>query len=380
MLYCSYIYVPPEPSLTPNLFFLMIIIAIDCLELDWPTNSVPLPTPGEQPGDFLSFPPSSSSCCSSSSCSSSPEPHLSHAHCSGFAPLGYSSVSIETRLESLSPPLPVSTATAASSPQLGYSSVLLTPDSSLPNSPTTVVGSEAETMLGMSLLGAADDEFCYQYSSFDVFSPAAAIAPSSSPLSTVGFSSSSAGGCSSVTSSPLASPLSAEVTTSSLSPSATESGSSGMGCIASLLKSEEQLSPPPPSCSLGLPRRKVDTWPPPPPPPQCQAAPTSRKRKSEPEGQAAAAAAVTAGSAAKAPRRKSSLSKKERKREQNKTAALRYRERKRREKLSADFVVEGLEATNRALKMEVQSLSNEILYLKNLWAEVSGAKKQASLC
>lgn len=312
-------------------------VAIDCLDLDWPTNSIPLPTPGEQPSDFLSFPPSSSS----------PEPQLPQVQLgSGFAPLSYSSA--ETQYESLSPSLPVS------SVQLDESSVLLTPDSSLPGSPNSLLCSDAETVFSMSLLGGAGEEFCHPYpsyeSGYDTFSP---IAESTIAPSSIGFSS---GGS---TTPPLSSPLLAEAMTS-------PSTSRSVGCIASLLKSEEQqqqLSPAP----CGFAGRVVDT----PPPPQCQA-PPSRKRKLDPE-------VLVVGSSGKAPRKpKSNLSKKERKREQNKTAALRYRQRKRHEKMSADIQVEGLEATNRALKLQVQSLSNEILYLKRLWTEVSGAQKQAS--
>ena len=71
--------------------------------------------------------------------------------------------------------------------------------------------------------------------------------------------------------------------------------------------------------------------------------------------------------------------KKERKKEQNKTAALRYRQRKRVEKVGADGQREVLEAKNTTLKAEVQSLENELNYLKKLWAEVGEARRRKSL-
>lgn len=69
-------------------------------------------------------------------------------------------------------------------------------------------------------------------------------------------------------------------------------------------------------------------------------------------------------------------SRKERKKEQNKTAALRYRQKKRNE---LDLLLkqeEELETTNKQLKDQVESLTTEITYLKNLWSEVCKAKAQ----
>ena len=68
--------------------------------------------------------------------------------------------------------------------------------------------------------------------------------------------------------------------------------------------------------------------------------------------------------------------KKERKREQNKTAALRYRQKKKEEKSDIETRRAELEEKNEKLKAEVNSLSNEINYLKKLWSEVCRNKKQ----
>ena len=80
-----------------------------------------------------------------------------------------------------------------------------------------------------------------------------------------------------------------------------------------------------------------------------------------------------------AKRRMSVTQKKERKKEQNKTAALRYRQRKREEKFGVDGQWEVLEEKNKKLKAEVQSLENELNYLKKLWAEVDQARKRKSM-
>lgn len=67
---------------------------------------------------------------------------------------------------------------------------------------------------------------------------------------------------------------------------------------------------------------------------------------------------------------------KERKKDQNKTAALRYRQKKK-DQLSVLIEQEkALETTNKKLKMEVDSLSTEIEYLKKLWTEIQQVKLQ----
>jgi len=68
------------------------------------------------------------------------------------------------------------------------------------------------------------------------------------------------------------------------------------------------------------------------------------------------------------------LSKKERKREQNKNAAIRYREKKRAEAEVVHSEERVLEDKNTALKKRVDSMTNEIQYLKDLLKEVYKAK------
>lgn len=68
------------------------------------------------------------------------------------------------------------------------------------------------------------------------------------------------------------------------------------------------------------------------------------------------------------------LSKKERKREQNKNAAIRYREKKRAEAEVVTTEERQLEEKNKSLKNKVESMTNEITYLKDLLREVYKAK------
>ena len=64
------------------------------------------------------------------------------------------------------------------------------------------------------------------------------------------------------------------------------------------------------------------------------------------------------------------LEKKLRKKEQNKTAALRYRQRKREEQEKLDVRQEKLQAENKQLLGQVDSLEREIMYLRGLMEEV----------
>ena len=75
-------------------------------------------------------------------------------------------------------------------------------------------------------------------------------------------------------------------------------------------------------------------------------------------------------------RRLSQTARKERKREQNKTAALRYRQRKKGEKDTCHQKVQVLEMKNSELKDKVKALTSEIDYLKKLWLEVREAKRR----
>lgn len=82
-------------------------------------------------------------------------------------------------------------------------------------------------------------------------------------------------------------------------------------------------------------------------------------------------------------RRLNQTQKKERKRAQNKTAALRYRQRKKEEKSDCSTQLDKLEEKNTQLKQTVSSMTAEIEYLKKLWSEVSTAKQlkfQQELC
>jgi hypothetical protein len=65
---------------------------------------------------------------------------------------------------------------------------------------------------------------------------------------------------------------------------------------------------------------------------------------------------------------------KERKKQQNRSAALKYRQKKKEEKGTVTGEVEQLEERNKELKDKVDSISREINYLKDLMAEVYKAK------
>ncbi|XP_053546569.1 cyclic AMP-dependent transcription factor ATF-5 [Bombina bombina] len=67
---------------------------------------------------------------------------------------------------------------------------------------------------------------------------------------------------------------------------------------------------------------------------------------------------------------------KQKKRDQNKTAALRYRQRKRAEYDALDEECQGLEARNRELKEKSDSIEREIQYVKDLLIEVYKARSQ----
>lgn len=75
-------------------------------------------------------------------------------------------------------------------------------------------------------------------------------------------------------------------------------------------------------------------------------------------------------------RRLTQSARKERKKQQNKTAALRYRQRKKGEKEGSQVKLQELEEKNVELKERVKALNNEIDYLKQLWLEVRKAKRR----
>ena len=71
---------------------------------------------------------------------------------------------------------------------------------------------------------------------------------------------------------------------------------------------------------------------------------------------------------------------KERKREQNKTAALRYRQKKKDEKIEIDDRESLLEEKNALLKSTLYSLEAEVDYLKKLWDEMSTRQHSIPSC
>ena len=68
------------------------------------------------------------------------------------------------------------------------------------------------------------------------------------------------------------------------------------------------------------------------------------------------------------------VEKKLKKMEQNKTAATRYRQKKRVEQDVLNTELCGLESKNRELAEKAESISREIQYLKDLMEEVRSAK------
>lgn len=73
---------------------------------------------------------------------------------------------------------------------------------------------------------------------------------------------------------------------------------------------------------------------------------------------------------------KSKANRRERKKEQNRTAALRYREKKRSEQDVLQQEADELVEKNKALSDKVDSISREIKYLKDLMAEVEKARSR----
>nr|XP_005905096.1 PREDICTED: cyclic AMP-dependent transcription factor ATF-5 [Bos mutus] len=66
----------------------------------------------------------------------------------------------------------------------------------------------------------------------------------------------------------------------------------------------------------------------------------------------------------------------QKKRDQNKSAALRYRQRKRAEGEALEGECQGLEARNRELRERAESVEREIQYVKDLLIEVYKARSQ----
>lgn len=75
--------------------------------------------------------------------------------------------------------------------------------------------------------------------------------------------------------------------------------------------------------------------------------------------------------------RKPKADRRERKKEQNRTAALRYRDKKRSEHDVVQQECDELNEKNDALREKVDSISREIKYLKDLMAEVEKARSKA---
>ena len=74
----------------------------------------------------------------------------------------------------------------------------------------------------------------------------------------------------------------------------------------------------------------------------------------------------------------SSKDRKMRKKSQNRSAALRYRQKKKDELEELSSKERSLEKKNKELKNEVENLVNEIQYLKRLWSEVNIVKCRKS--
>ncbi|ELK28562.1 Cyclic AMP-dependent transcription factor ATF-5 [Myotis davidii] len=70
------------------------------------------------------------------------------------------------------------------------------------------------------------------------------------------------------------------------------------------------------------------------------------------------------------------MTERQKKRDQNKSAALRYRQRKRAEGEALEGECQGLEARNRELRERAESVEREIQYVKDLLIEVYKARSQ----
>lgn len=89
------------------------------------------------------------------------------------------------------------------------------------------------------------------------------------------------------------------------------------------------------------------------------------------------AQATTSSSSGGGGGRKTKVDRRERKKEQNRTAALRYREKKRAEGNGLESEASVLEEKNKELRTKVDSLTREIDYLKDLMVEVYKARSKA---
>lgn len=108
-----------------------------------------------------------------------------------------------------------------------------------------------------------------------------------------------------------------------------------------------------------------------PPPTPCSTAGSSRtKPYSKPEASPASSPAVKTSRVKSVSGAPKVVEKKLKKMEQNKTAATRYRQKKRFEQEKLSTELEGLEKTNRVLTEKAESISREIQYLKDLMEEV----------
>ncbi|XP_029441207.1 cyclic AMP-dependent transcription factor ATF-5 [Rhinatrema bivittatum] len=101
--------------------------------------------------------------------------------------------------------------------------------------------------------------------------------------------------------------------------------------------------------------------------------PAQSKRGSRPTPYERPGSMALGGSAAPPPQKSD---RKQKKRDQNKTAALRYRQRKRAEYDALDEECQGLEVRNRELKEKSDSIEREIQYVKDLLIEVYKARSQ----
>lgn len=113
----------------------------------------------------------------------------------------------------------------------------------------------------------------------------------------------------------------------------------------------------------------------PPPSPVAASGSSRTKPYSKPDPDAAAAGSSVGGKVKSVSGAPKVVEKKLKKMEQNKTAATRYRQKKRVEQESLNSECTDLEKRNRELAEKADSISREIQYLKDLLEEVRGAAK-----
>lgn len=133
-------------------------------------------------------------------------------------------------------------------------------------------------------------------------------------------------------------------------------------------------SPPSSDCDSDSGIESIGSSPPrhpsPPPTPSSTAGSSRTKPYSKPEPSPASSPVAKTSRVKSVSGAPKVVEKKLKKMEQNKTAATRYRQKKRFEQEKLGTELEGLEKTNRVLTEKAESISREIQYLKDLMEEV----------